>query len=253
VNEDLSPVVKFALLLVRPGMVVMLAPGLGGRHIPAMVKIGLVGLLALGLLPSVAPQTHIGNANLVLVVLHEVAVGMALAFVVQALIAGAELAGHLSSYQIGFSYGATIDPASGVRSTVLVSLYGMLAALTFLAVNGHHAVLRALAASYAGIPIGVVQVHESLVGSVREILALVFVVGLRLAAPVLIVVFIIEVVVGLISRTAPSLNFMVVGYPIRIIAGLLVVAAIVSTIPAVTASMIESTIQLAARTAAAFR
>ena len=252
-NEDLSPVVRFALLLVRPGMVVMLAPGLGGRHIPAMVKIGLVVLLAMALVPSVSPQTAIGNGNLTLVVLHEVAVGMALAFVVQALIAGAELAGHLSSFQIGFSYGATIDPASGVRSTVLVSLYGMLAALTFLAVNGHHAVLRALAASYAGIPIGVVRVHESLVASVRDILALVFVVGLRLAAPVLLVVFIVEVVVGLISRSAPSLNFMVVGYPIRIVAGLLVVAALVSTIPAVTASMMESVLQLAGRTAAAFR
>jgi flagellar biosynthetic protein FliR len=253
VIEDMSPVVRFALLLVRPGMVLMLAPGISGRHVPAMAKIGATVLIAVGLLPSVGLPVSLDGGALPFIVLHEIAVGMALAFVLRALIGGAELAGHLSSYQIGFSYGATIDPASGVRSTVLVSLYGMLAVLAFLGINGHHALLRALAASYAGVPIGAGQVHESIVTAVRDIFALVFVVGLRLAAPVLIVVFIVEVVVGLISRAAPSLNFMVIGYPIRIIAGLIVVAALISTIPAVTVSMLERALLLAGRTAEAFR
>jgi flagellar biosynthetic protein FliR len=188
-----------------------------------------------------------------MLVVHELAVGMALAFVLQALIAGAEFAGHLSSYQIGFSYGATIDPISGVRSTMLVSLYGMLATLAFLAVNGHHALLRALAQSYAGVPMSAGGAGEPLVTAVRDILAMVFVVGLRLAAPVLIVLLIVELVVGLISRSAPSLTFMVIGYPIRIAVGLFVVAAVLATVPSVTASLIESALVLAGRTAAAFR
>jgi flagellar biosynthetic protein FliR len=250
---ELSPVVRFALLLVRPGMVVMLAPGLGGRHIPAMMKIAITVLLAFGLLPSVTLPGNLTETSLTLIVLHEVAVGLSLAFVLQALIAGAEFAGHLSSYQIGFSYGATIDPTSGVRSTVLVSLYGMLATMAFLAVNGHHALLRALAASYAGVPIAAGRVGESLVGSVTEILAMVFVVGVRLAAPVLIVLLIVEVAIGLISRSAPSLSFQVIGYPIRIVVGLFVVGTLIYTIPAVTTSMIETALMLAGRTAAAFR
>jgi flagellar biosynthesis protein FliR len=250
---ELSPVVRFALLLVRPGMVVMLAPGLGGRHIPAMAKIGITVLLAFGLLPSVTLPSAIDGSSLTLIILHEVAVGLALAFVMQALIAGAEFAGHLSSYQIGFSYGATIDPTSGVRSTVLVSLYGMLATMAFLAVNGHHALLRALAASYAGVPIGAGQVNASLVRSVTDILAMVFVVGLRLAAPVLIVLLIVELAIGLISRSAPSLSFMVIGYPLRIVVGLFVVGTLIYTVPSVTTSMIEAALMLAGRTAAAFR
>ena len=250
---ELTPVVRFALLLVRPGMVVMLAPGIGGRQIPAMVKVALTVLLALGLLPAVEMPAEVGASGLMMVVLHEVAIGLALAFVLQALVAGAELAGHLSSYQIGFSYGATIDPTSGVRSTVLVSLYGMLATLAFFAVNGHHSLLRALSRSYAGLPIGAGQISESLVVSVRDILALVFNVGLRLAAPVLIVLVIVELAIGLISRSAPSLTFMVIGYPIRTALGLLVVAALIYTVPAVTTSMLESTLMLAGRTAAAFR
>jgi flagellar biosynthetic protein FliR len=250
---DLAPVVRFALLLVRPGVVVMLAPGLGGRQMPAMVKVGLTVLLALGLLPSVPLPEGLGSSGLAMVVMHEAAVGLALAFALQALVAGAELAGHLCSYQIGFSYGATIDPASGVRSTVFVSLYGALATLTFLGVNGHHAVLRALAASYSGVPIDSGHVSASLVGSVRDILGMVFVVGLRLAAPVLIVLLIVELGIGLISRAAPSLSFMVIGYPVRIAVGLFVVATLIYSVPAVTASLIEGAVVLGGRTAGALR
>ena len=249
---DLSPVLRFALLLVRPGVVVMLAPGLGGRQIPAMAKIALTVMAAVALMPGVQLPETVG-ANLVLIILREAAVGLSLAFVLQVLIAGAEFAGHLSSYQIGFSYGATIDPISGVRSTMLVSLYGMLATLVFLGVNGHHALLRALAASYDGVPIGAVQVNASLVAAVRDMLAMVFTVGLRLAAPVLIVLLIVEAAIGLISRAAPSLSFMVIGYPIRIVVGLFLVAALIAAVPGVIESMLERALMLGGRTATAFR
>jgi flagellar biosynthetic protein FliR len=249
---DLTPIVRFALLLLRPGMVVMLAPGLGGRQIPAMAKVALTVMAAVALMPSVA-LPEVASSGLAVVILREILVGMSLAFVLQVLVGGAEFAGHLSSYQIGFSYGATIDPTSGVRSTMLVSLYGMLATLAFLGVNGHHALLGALAQSYEGVPIGAVQVDGSIVAAVTDMLAMLFVVGVRLAAPVLIVLLIVEVAIGLISRAAPSLNFMVIGYPVRIIAGLFLVAALIYTVPRVTESMIERALMLAGRTASAFR
>jgi flagellar biosynthetic protein FliR len=249
---DLSPVLRFGLLLLRPGIVVMLAPGLGGRQIPTMVKIGLTVMIAIALVPSVTLPA-IGNASLTLIILRELAVGLSLVFATQALVAGVEFAGHLASYQIGFSYGATIDPISGVRSTMLVSLYGMLATLVFLGVNGHHALLRALVMSYDGVPIGAVRVNESLVTSVRELLAMVFVVGLRLAAPVLIVLLIVELTIGLISRTSPSLSFQVIGYPLRIVIGLFLIGTLIYTVPAVTRSMLETALMIGGRTATAFR
>jgi flagellar biosynthetic protein FliR len=250
---DFEAAGQFALLLVRPGMVVALSPGLGGAHIPAPVKIGLVVLIALGLMPSVVVSPTAGETALGLVIAREMAIGLAIAFVMRVLIAGAELAGYLSGAQIGFSYGATIDPASGVRSTMLATLYGSLATLTFLAVNGHHAVLRALSASYAGLPIGGGQINASLVGSVQQVLGLVFVIGARLAAPIVIVLLIVELAVGLISRTQPALNFMVIGYPLRLVIGLLLLAVLVPTVPAVTSSLVDTVVRVAAGTATAFR
>jgi flagellar biosynthesis protein FliR len=250
---DLSVLERFAMLLVRPGMLVMLAPGFGGAQIPVQVKIGLTVLLGIGLLPSVGVPRGLGEIGLSVVIAREAAIGLSLAFAVRALIAGAEFAGHLSGQQIGFSYGATIDPQSGVRNNMLATLYGLLATLGFLAINGHHAVLRALAASYAGLPIGGGRLDASIVTSVREIFALVFIVGVRLAAPVIVVLLVVELAVGLISRASPALSFMVIGYPIRLIVGLALLAALIPTIPAVTNSLLDSVLMTGATMARAFR
>jgi flagellar biosynthesis protein FliR len=250
---DLAVVERFVLLLVRPGMLVMIAPGIGGAHIPAPVKVGLTVLLALGLLPSVTVPRELPELSLALVIGREAAIGLSLAFVLRALIAGAEFAGHLSGQQIGFSYGATIDPQSGVRNNMLAILYGSLATLGFLGINGHHQLLRALAQSYSGLPIGIGHVNESIVSSVRDIFALVFIVGARLAAPIVVVLLIVELAVGLISRSSPALSFMVIGYPIRIVVGLMLLAALIGTIPAVTNSLVGAVLVTGANTARAFR
>lgn len=249
---DFGTVARFGLLLVRPGMVVMVAPAFGGTLLPAPAKIGLTVLLALGLLPSVTAEAAAG-ASLTAIVAREAAIGLCLAFVVRALIAGAELAGWLAGFQIGFSYGAAIDPQSGVRSNMLSTLYGLLATLGFLAINGHHMVLRALAASYTALPIGGGGISDSLVGSVRDILGFVFVIGARIAAPIVLVLLLIELGVGLISRSSPALSFMVIGFPLRIVAGLALVAILVPTIPAVTNSLLETALVMAAGAASAFR
>lgn len=250
---DLSTVVRFALLLVRPGMIVMVAPALGGTYAPMSVKIGLTVLLALTLAPTVAVPMAANDVSLTLLVSREIVIGLAVGLAVRALIAAAELAGHLSGFQIGFSYAATIDPVSGVRNSMLTALYGLLALLAFLAINGHHEMLRALAISYAKLPIGGGHIDGSILAAVRQILGLVFTVGARLAAPIIVVLLIVELAVGLISRSAPALSFMVVSYPVRLIVGLAVLALMVATIPAVTASVMPRAIGIGLELAAAFR
>jgi flagellar biosynthetic protein FliR len=250
---ELSVLERFGLLLVRPGMLIALAPALGGAHIPVPAKVGLVVLLAIGLLPSVDVPRDLPDLTLSLVVAREAVIGLSIGFALRALIAAAEFAGHLSGQQIGFSYGATIDPQSGVRNNMLATLYGSLATLGFLAINGHHTALRALAQSYAALPMGAGGMNESLVASVRDILGLVFVVAFRLAAPIIVVLLIVELAVGLISRTSPALGFMVIGYPIRLLVGLVLLAVLVPTIPAVTNALVDTAVMAGAGMARAFR
>ena len=250
---DLSVLSRLAVLLVRPGVVVALAPTFGGLYVSGHIKVGLTALLALGLLPSVQAPPPISVLAFGSVIAREVAIGLALGLAVRALVTAIEFAGHLSGYQMGLMDAATIDPANGVRNGVVPSLFGMIAVLTLFATDGHHAILRALAASYTGLPIGVGAVNESLLASVRETLALVFVTGVRLAAPIVVVLLIVELVIGFVSRVAPALSFMVIGYPLRMIVGLFVLGFVVSVIPGVVTGLTGRTVRLALETAGAFR
>jgi flagellar biosynthetic protein FliR len=241
------------MLLVRPGVVVFLAPTFGGLYATSRTKIGLTVLLAIGLVPAVAVPPAVDLAALAAIVAREVAIGLALGLTVHALIGGVEFAGHLSGQQMGLTYAGTIDPSTGAKNTVVTTMFNMLAVLTLFLIDGHHMILRALAASYSGLPIGGGGVNASLLTSVRETLALVFVTGVRLAAPMIVVLLIVEIVIGFISRVAPALSFMVIGYPIRMIVGLFVLGLVVTTLPGLVNSLTERTIRLALEAAGAFR
>lgn len=251
--NELPVLARLALLLVRPGVVVALAPTFGGLYATSRTKIGLTVMLAIGLLPSVIVPPAIDVATLGAFIAREVVIGLALGMAVRALVTGVEFAGHLSSQQMGLNYASTIDPSSGAKHTVVTTLFNMLAVLTLFAINGHHTILRALAALYNGLPIGEGGVNASLLTSVREIFALVFVTAVRLSAPIIVVLLIVEIVIGFISRVTPALSFMVIGYPVRMIVGLFVLGLVVATVPGVVTSLTDRTIRLALETAGAFR
>jgi len=245
--------VRFGLLLLRPGMLVVASPPFGAAYAPMPVRVGLTLLLTLALTPVVATPTAFGLIDLVVVVARELAIGLALALGIRALVAGAELAGHLSGYQLGFSYGSLVDPQSGVRNSMFAVLYANLALITFFGTNGHHALIRAMAASYSQIPIGPGHIDRSIVGAVTGMLGVVFILGVRLAMPLILVLLVVEVALGLITRAAPGINLMVVSQPLRILLGLLVIASIIGMAPALIGRFITPSIELGMRGALAFR
>jgi flagellar biosynthetic protein FliR len=113
--------------------------------------------------------------------------------------------------------------------------------------------LRALADSYAALPVGFGGIDGSLAGSVGQLLGLVFILGVRIAAPVIVVLLLVELGLGLVARVAPSLNVMIAGAPIRVVLGLLVIAASVGAMPGLLSRYVPVTFQAAAGAAQAFR
>src|SRR5689334_1076683 len=106
----------FALLLVRPGMVVMGTPFLGALNAPPHVRVGLIAFLAILMASATRTPVELPAVGLAVVIVREMAIGMAIALSVRVLIAAAEFAGQFAGYQIGLSLGALIDPQSGVRN-----------------------------------------------------------------------------------------------------------------------------------------
>jgi flagellar biosynthetic protein FliR len=248
---DFLAVERLGLLLVRPGVLVMSSPAFGGVYAPAYVKIGLTVILAVVLSPLVVLPA-IAPGFLPVFMAREAAIGLALAMAVRVLIAGAEFGGHLIGFQIGFSYAAIVDPQSGVRNNLLAALHGMLALITFLSINGHHALIRALVSSYQSLPVGLGSVDASVVGTATQMLGVIFTLGAHLAAPAVIALVLVELALGLISRSAPALNLMVVGFPIRIVAGLVALAAGLRVAPSLMRGVGNVALDLGARLAQAF-
>ncbi|MGE3508774.1 MAG: flagellar biosynthetic protein FliR [Vicinamibacterales bacterium] len=250
---EYAPFAALGVLIARPAMLISTAPVFGGTFAPAHVRIGLAVLLALAMVPH-TPLPAIGSSvAIALIIAREMAIGLAIGLAMRALVAGAEMAGHLTATQVGFTYGAVVDPQSGVRNNVLAALYGNLATITFFAIDGHHALIRAMAASYAQLPIGGGGIDGSLVRSVMEMLGVVFVMGVRFAMPIIIVLLVVEVALGLISRSAPMLNLLVVAAPVRVIVGLLVVAAVVPAAPGLVRRFSALLLELGSGMAGAFR
>lgn len=242
-----------ALLLVRPGMIVMATPFFGALNAPAHIRVGLTMLLAVLMAVASPMPPSLPATGLAVVILRELAIGLAIAMSVRLLVAGAEFAGHFVGYQIGLSLGSLIDPQSGVRNNVLALLYANVLVVLCLATNVHHAVLRALADSYVQLPVGLGAIGDTVASSVASILGVIFVIGLRIAAPVVVVLLLVEVALGLLARVAPSLNVIIAGAPVRLIAGLLVLAAGLAGLPPLLARYVPTAFQLASDLAGAFR
>jgi flagellar biosynthetic protein FliR len=194
-----------------------------------------------------------GSRAFTLVVAREAAIGLALGLALKALIGAVELAGHLAGFQLGLSYSAIVDPQSGVRNNLVAVLYVNVALVTFLLVNGHHAFLRALIASYQQLPVGAGAIAGTLGNSVAELLGLVFAIGTRLAAPLVLVLVVVEVAMAMAARTAPSFNLMVIGAPLRLLVGLILLALTVPVVTRVAMRAADAVVAVGQRNAEAFR
>jgi flagellar biosynthetic protein FliR len=251
--NELDVLARLGLVLARPAALILASPVMGGVYSPTTVRIGLAVVLALTQVTVVTLPPVPDLPTLVTVMLHEVIIGTALAMSVRVLIAAAELGGQLSGAQMMLSYGSMVDPQSGVRNGVLATLYANLTIFVFFLINGHHALMRMVAESYRTLPMGTGSVSGAAVTSIIEMLGVVFVLGLRLAAPLIVVLLIVEFASGLLTRSAPSLDLMSLSTPVRLLAGLTAVSAVIPVFPGLVQRFVTVTTELGLQLAGAFR
>ena len=247
--NDPFALVALGIVMVRPGVLIITTPIFGGTHVPPQIRIALSVILGLLVMPAVQVPTNLSAWAIAVLVAGEVVIGVGLSMAVRVLVAGAELAGHVVGFQIGFSYASLVDPMTGVRNNMLALLYSSLTIVTFLGINGHHALLRVMAESYTVLPIGAWHIGPSMLSAIVRLLGIVFLLGVQLAMPIVIVLLMVELMLGLLSRVAPALNLMVVGFPVRVGLGLLALAVGVQAVPGAIARYAPAALEVALRLA----
>ena len=216
----------FLLALVRVGAVLALVPVFGGIHVSRRMRALLAVALTLGLMPAIGtPQAPQTNGVMILALGGELVAGIGMGFAFAMLFAAAHWAGEMIGQQMGLSLGETFDPQHGAHGSVLGQAYFLFTVVVFLAVGGHHAMIRALAASFEHLPLmtfpNAAGVLDLLVGLLTSATGL----AIQLAAPTFISMLIVDLVLGMLSKTIPQLNLMSVGTPVRAVVGLIVLAA----------------------------
>lgn len=210
---------------IRIGACFMVAPAFGALFVPARLRIVLAGAVALLVAPLVSSPAGITpfSPSGVMVTIQQVIIGVALGFALQILFDAVSMGGQLLANSMGLSFAFNVDPMRGTGTPALGQLYALLVMLTFLALNGHLALIEVLVDGFRTLPIGETGLGNAglwaLVGWGTQI----FSGALAVALPGITALLIVNLAFGVMSRAAPSLNLFAVGFPISLVFGLVVV------------------------------
>jgi len=219
----------FVLTFVRITALMSIAPIFGSQTVPMQVKVFLSLFLAMVLLPVLKTDVNIKSLSLVGMLpltLKEVVVGLFLGFNAKFMFESFQFAGHLVSTQMGLGMASLIDPDSGTQATPIGNIYSMTAIMFFLMMNGHHMVISALYRSFEVFSVGSMSLIKPAAGP--HMLTLfndLFAVGIRLAAPCMATLFLIEVCMGIMARMVPQMNIFFIGLPLRLGVGMFIIIA----------------------------
>jgi flagellar biosynthesis protein FliR len=220
-------VVAFFLVLARVSPLFVLAPLFSSRMIPGRVR-GIVAVaLAIGLSPVVArgEELPLDVFPIAELIFKELLVGAAFAFALGALFAAITVAGNFLDTMIGFSYGGLVDPLNGNQSAVLSTAYGLVGVMIFIAIGGDTWVIQGLARTYDVVGLTDYPSLGHMVSGAGAAFVSIFGSAIQIAGPVILALTLTDAAFGVVSRVVPQLNVFQVGFPAKVVVGLLLIAA----------------------------
>lgn len=233
----------FLLALARVTGFVLTCPLFAHRFFPSPAKAALCVTLAGALFPAAAAMAGNlpeGPLGFVLDLVEEAAVGLGLGLFTSFVFQSLRVAGQVVGFQIGFAMAEVIDPTTGGQTSIIAEFLYMLGLVFFFSIDGHHSLVLALNQSFHCIAPGAAVFS----GPAAEVIARgfqgMFVAGLRIAAPVMAVVLVTDLSLGLLVRLVPQINVFMLGFPLKIMAGIFTLALTVPFLGGVLTRMFDA-------------
>jgi len=209
----------------------LINPLFGRQNVPQYIKIGFSFLIAIIMYNTIdiSGFSSVGGVySYVQDIVIEFLTGLILGFISYAIFTAIYVAGQLIDMQIGFGMINILDPVSNIQVPLTSNFYFIMSMVVFLSLNGHHSLIKGLFESYKHIPLGSANLGSEVVSKAVEVSGNVLEIGFQIAAPVTAAIIITEIALGVVSRTIPQFNLFVVGIPLKIAVGLII---IIVTIP----------------------
>jgi flagellar biosynthesis protein FliR len=249
--------VPFLLVAFRLAGLFVFTPVLANRLLPRTFRVMLVVMLAAALYPmlpgGVQVPPDVGLVDLAPLVIRELLIGLIIGFIAAMPIHALDLSGHIISHQIGLGLARVYNPdlQSDTDTTGQLVMYLGLAA--FVGVGGLEVLFLSLADTFRNVPVGGLGVDQLPLDLLVGLIASGFELAVRVAAPVLCIIFLLMIAMGFVSKTMPQINIMSVGFTIKILAGLGMLAASLGAMQHATGDEVQRVLRLAVGWASGLR
>ncbi|HTU10063.1 MAG TPA: flagellar biosynthetic protein FliR [Allosphingosinicella sp.] len=213
--------------MIRPGAAFLAAPIFGAAFVPVQLRAVValaIGIPGIAVTPFNLPPDGLATMAGFFLIVGEVMAGLAIGFAVQIGFSCAVVAGEVIGNAMGLGFSAMVDPSTGQQNPVLGQFLTIVATLLFLAMDGHLLLARTVVESYHAMPPGNAWLTAEAIRGLVFFGAVLFSAGLSIALPVAFAIILVQIVMGLLARSAPQLNLFAVGFPAALLAGIVLLA-----------------------------
>ena len=213
-------------IVMRLSIILFMLPIFNSAGVPTTVKALTVISLSVMLFPVINKSIQpipFEMASFVSVVMGELIYGILFSLSMLLILSAFEMAGELIGFEMGFGFAQTADPQTGAKFSVLAVWTQLIAMLVFLSINGHHMILKILVESFKTVPVGSFALDSALFSRFLLLSGMLFILAMKLAAPVLAVLILTQIGMGLMAKFAPQINILATSFPVTITLGMLFV------------------------------
>lgn len=209
--------VAFILLFTRFSAIFAGVPIFSHMNIPVPVKAAMAFFFTVVFFGAIPPLNIPTDAmSLTVAILGEMLFGLVVGTILQLAYHAVTFAGGQISFMMGFSLASAIDPQSGISMPIVSQFLALLALMVLLAFDLHHWILIYTSESIAHVPLGGFMVTPALFSYLVHATANMFVVGFMIAFPITALSMLSDIIFGMLMKTMPQFNLLVIGTPIKI-------------------------------------
>jgi flagellar biosynthetic protein FliR len=224
-------VVAFLLLFFRFAALFIAVPIFSHNNIPMNIKAAMAFFFTVVFYSSM-PPVHIAMTvpSIIIAILGEFMLGLVVGVALQIAYNIITFAGGQISYMMGFSMASAIDPQSGVSMPIVSQFLSLVALMVLLSLNLHHWVLLLIDRSLKTVPLGGFMMSKHFFEYIMHAVSNMFLVGFMIAFPVIALSWLADVIFGMLMKTMPQFNLLVIGFPIKIMVAFTVLIATLTAI-----------------------
>ncbi|MDD2790127.1 MAG: flagellar biosynthetic protein FliR [Sulfurimonas sp.] len=218
--------VGFVLLFFRMAALFIATPIFSHQNVPMTIKAAMAFFFAVFFYSSMPPLTiAITVPSIVLAILSEFIFGLAIGLILLISYNVITFAGGQISYAMGFSLASAIDPQTGVSMPIISQFLSLLGLMILLAMDMHHWILLFIDGSLSKIPLGGFLMTPNFFNYLMHATANMFMVGFMIAFPIIALTLLADIIFGMLMKTMPQFNLLVIGFPIKIMLSFAVIIA----------------------------